>query len=151
MNVREALIQRANERFMRMRQAFDRFDDVAAEREMVGPKWNVRDLAGHLLHWTTEGADRLPEIAADKPEPKYELDRINDEIFRKYRRMSFVMLLPQLRSAEDRFLAAVKKIDDSMLIDSPIREWIDGVSIDHYDHHWAGLKAAVARVNTAQL
>jgi hypothetical protein len=146
MNVQEALLQRARERFMRMLQAFDRFDDGTAESEMVGPKWNVRDLAGHLLFWTTEGAERLPEIAAGKPAPDYQMERVNDETFRKYRRMSFVMLLPQLRAAEDRFIAAVRKIDTALLIDSPAREWIDGVSIDHYDHHWPGLKAAVARL-----
>jgi hypothetical protein len=147
MNIQEALIQRVRERFMRCRHAFDRFNDADAEREKVGPNWNVRDLSGHLLHWITEGADRLPEIAAGKPYPKYEFERTNDEIYKKYRQMSFVMLLPQLRTAEDRFLAAIKKVDDELLIDSPVREWIDGVAIEHYDHHWPGLKAAVSRLD----
>lgn len=147
MNVKEALIQRAGERFMRFRHAFDRFDDAAAEREMVGPTWNVRDLAGHLLHWTSEGAEWVPQIASGKRAPDYDLNRINAEVFRKYRRMSFVMILPQLRAAEERFVSAVKKADEKLMIDSPLREWIDGVTIDHYDHHWPGLKAAVARID----
>jgi hypothetical protein len=56
------------------------------------------------------------------------------------------MLLPQLRSAEERFIRELNKADEKMFIDSPLRDWIDGVAIEHYDHHWPGLKTAVSRL-----
>ncbi|MEK6644406.1 MAG: maleylpyruvate isomerase N-terminal domain-containing protein [Planctomycetota bacterium] len=147
MDVRSAILQRINDRFMRFRAAFERFDDFAAEREMVGPKWNVRDLAGHLAHWTAEAAVRIPELAAGKPAMQVDFDQVNDEVYRKNRRMSFVMLLPQLRAAEDRLLAALKSVPESHFIgETPIREWIDDGVIGHYDHHWLGLKAATSRL-----
>ncbi len=146
MDIRNALIQRVTDRFMRARAAFEKFDDVSAEREMVGPKWNVRDLAGHLVYWTDEAAKRIPEIVKSGKQPAYDFDRVNDEVYHKNRRMSFVMLLPQLRAAEDHFLAALKGVPNDLLIDSPVREWIDQVGVEHYDHHWPGLKAAAERM-----
>lgn len=146
MNVRDALLQRFNERTMRMRAALDRFNDAAAEREMVGPKWNVRDLAGHFIFWDTEAAARMPEIAGGKPVPDYDFAKVNDEVFKKYRRMSFVMMLPQLRAAEEKLVAAIRAVPADLLIDSPVRTWIDQAAIEHYDHHWPGLKAATDRI-----
>src|SRR5690606_25342511 len=63
MTILEAILQRFRDRIMRMRTAFIRFNDESAEREKVGPKWNVRDLCGHYLFWTTEAVDRLPDIS----------------------------------------------------------------------------------------
>ncbi len=146
MNVCDAILQRTNDRIMRMRAALERFDDASAEREKVGPKWNVRDLAGHFVHWTGEAARRIPEIIAGKPEEKYDMERINDEVYKKNRRMSFVMLLPQLRAAEERLLTAIRTAPPDQLIDTPLREWIDVAGGDHYDHHWPGLKAAMERI-----
>lgn len=146
MNIRDAIVQRTNDRIMRMRQALEHFDDVSAERERVGPKWNVRDLVGHFAYWTHEAARRIPEIIAGKPEENYDLERINDEVYKKNRRMSFVMLLPQLRAAEDRLLAAIRTAPPDQLIDTPLREWIDTAGSEHYDHHWPGLKAAAERL-----
>jgi hypothetical protein len=146
MDIRSSLAQRVNQRFMKARAAFERFDDALAEREKVGPNWNVRDLAGHLAHWTAEATVQLPRIAAGSPMPPYDLDKVNAEVFRKNRQMSFVMLLPQLRSAEDAFLAALQSVNSDALIDSPAREWIDFTTIDHYDKHLPSLIAAAARL-----
>jgi hypothetical protein len=146
MNVRDAILQRTTDRIMRMRQALERFDDASAEREKVGAKWNVRDLVGHFVYWTDEGARRIPELAAGKALPTYDLERINDDVYQKNKRMSFVMLLPQLRAAEERLLAAIRAAPPDQLIDTPLREWIDGAGSEHYDHHWAGLKAAAERI-----
>lgn len=147
MDIRSSLAQRVNQRFIKARAAFDRFNDLSAERERVGPNWNVRDLAGHLAHWTAEAAAQLPSIAAGSPMPQYDLDAVNDEVFRRNRRMSFVMLLPQLRSAEDAFLAALQRVNPQLLVDSPAREWIDFTTVDHYDKHLPGLLDAAARLS----
>lgn len=148
MDVRSAILQRINDRFMRFRAAFERFNDESAEREMVGPAWNVRDLAGHLAHWTAEAAVRIPELAAGKPGITYDFDKVNAEVYRKNRRMSFVMLVPQLRAAEDRLLAELKSVPESHFIgETPVREWIDEGVIGHYDHHWPGLKSAADRID----
>ncbi len=147
MDVRSAILQRINDRFMRFRAAFERFDDFAAEREMVGPKWNVRDLAGHLIHWTAEAAARIPELARGDAAATFDFDRVNDEVYRKNRRMSFVMLVPQLRAAEERLLTAIKAVPENHFIgETPVREWVDEGVIGHYDHHWQGLKSAVDRL-----
>lgn len=146
MNVRDAILQRTTDRIMRMRAALERFDDASAEREKIGPKWNVRDLIGHFVYWTDEGAKQIPELAAGRALPAYDLERINDDVFKKNRRMSFVMLLPQLRAAEERLLAAIRTAPPDQLIDTPLREWIDGAGSEHYDHHWPGLKAAAERL-----
>lgn len=131
---------------MRMRAALDRFDDTSAERELVGPNWNVRDLVGHFIHWDTEAAARMPEIASGRPTPSYDFVRVNEEVFRKYRRMSYVMLLPQLRAAEEKLLTTLRGVKPELLIDSPVRTWIDEAAIEHYDHHWPGLQSAMRRV-----
>jgi hypothetical protein len=149
MDVRDALVQRLTDRFLRFRTVFERFDDATAMRERVGAKWNVRDLAGHMFYWTGEAARRLPEIAAGGKAPAYDLDRINDEVFRRNRRMSFVMLLPQLRAAEEGLLEAVRRLPPAGLLDSPARAWIDLAVLEHYDHHWPGLKGAAARLEGA--
>ena len=60
MNVRDAIEQRFRSKSMRMREALERFNDEAAEREKVGDNWNVRDLAGHFIFWINEAADRIP-------------------------------------------------------------------------------------------
>ncbi|MBX3395882.1 MAG: hypothetical protein KF841_10995 [Phycisphaerae bacterium] len=164
MNLIEAILQRFRDRMMRMRGAFDCFGDESAERIKVGPKWNVRDLLGHFVFWTTEAAERLPEIVksssafrpVDDDEasaaaamallPAYDLDRVNDEVYRKYRRMSFVMLMPQLRSAEEKLLQAVSRLDSKQLVgDTPLRAWID-IHLDHYTKHWPGLKSATEQL-----
>jgi hypothetical protein len=147
MDVRSAILQRINERFMRFRAAFDRFDDASAEREMVGPKWNVRDLAGHLAYWTDYVARRVPELASGAASAVADFERINDEIFRKNRRVSYVMLLPQLRAAEDKALAVIGRVSHDLLIDGATRECIDEGLIEHYDHHWPGLKSALDRLD----
>jgi len=147
MNVRDAIYQRANQRIMRARAVFERFDDASAEREMVGARWNVRDLAGHLVHWTAEAAEQLPRIAGGAAMPDYDLERINDEVYRRNKRMNYVMLLPQLRAAEDRFLAALNRVDPAKLVgETPVRECISFMLLEHYDHHWPGLEAAAKRV-----
>lgn len=150
MDLKAALLQNIDKRFQQFREAFGRFDDASAEREMVGPKWNVRDLAGHLAHWTSEGAAQIPSLAAGKPMPDYDLEKVNEEVYRRNRRMSFVMLLPQLRAAEERFLAAVKAVPDAMLIDSPVREWIGFTGAGHYEKHWEGLKGAAERMKNSK-
>ncbi len=148
MNIRDALIQRLTKRIARMREAFDRFDDATAEREMVGERWNVRDLAGHMAHWSGEAAERIPLLAAGAPSKDYDLDRVNDEVYRRNRRMSYVMLLPQLRAAEDRLLAAIRSVPAGSLMDSEARRWVDTI-IEHYGHHWEPLKAAVDRLSSS--
>ena len=146
MNVRDALVQRLTVHMMRAREAFARFDDDAAERERVGPTWNVRDLAGHLAFWAGEAATRIEALAVGAASKEYDLDRVNEEVYRKNRRMSFVMLLPQLRSAEERLLATLGRVDPKHLIgETDIREWID-VQIAHYQHHFPGLKEAAERL-----
>jgi|ERR1043166_5316334 hypothetical protein len=147
MDVRSAILQRISDRFMRFRAAFERFNDETAEREMVGPKWNVRDLAGHLAHWTAYVAQRVPELAKGSAPSDVDFNRVNDEVFRKNRRMSFVMLLPQLRSAENQALAAVGRVSPEHLIDGSVRDCIDEGLIEHYDHHWPGLKSALERLD----
>ncbi len=163
MNVLDALLQRFRDKIMRSRAAFDRFNNDTAETEKVGPRWNVRDLAGHFVFWMNEAADRLPEItkasvgwveldddeantrAAEAKLPGYDLDRVNEEVFKKYRRMSFVMLIPQLRTAEEKFLAALGRAEPKLLVgETPLRLWIN-IHLEHYDKHWAGLKGALER------
>jgi len=150
MTLREALIQRLGDRFMRFRAAFERFDDAAAERELVGPRWNVRDLAAHMAFWTDEAARRLPEIAAGGEAAVYDFDKVNAEVYRRNRRMSFLMLLPRLRAAEGRLIDALRRVPDGLLLDSRARSWIDQAAIEHYDRHWPGLKAAAERLEAAQ-
>ncbi|MBK8269764.1 MAG: maleylpyruvate isomerase N-terminal domain-containing protein [Planctomycetes bacterium] len=164
MTLLEAILQRFRDRMMRMRAALDRFNDESAEREKIGPKWNVRDLVGHYLFWTTEAAERLPEITrasvgfkqldddsanakqVERLLPPYDLDRVNDEVYKKYRRMSFVMLLPQLRAAEERMLQALARVDPKQLVgETPLRTWVD-IHLDHYEKHWTGLKSATDRL-----
>ncbi len=147
MDVRDALSQRISQRMLRMRQALERFNDRTAERYLVGDRWNVRDLAGHFIYWTNEGAEQIPLLAAGGKKKDYDVDRINEDVYQKDRRMSFVMLLPKLRGAEERFLAAVRSVKPELLRDdTPVREWIDGVGIKHYDTHWRGLEEALERL-----
>lgn len=142
MNVRDAIEQRLRTKMMRMREVLERFNDESAERGKIGPNWNVRDLAGHFVFWTNEAADRIHEIVKGGKVPDYDLDRINADVYRKYRRMSHVMLLPQLRAAEDRLLTNVRNLDPQLLVgDTPMRAWLD-THLDHYDHHWPSLKSA---------
>lgn len=146
MNVRDALVQRINQRIIRAREVFDRFDNDTAEATMVGPRWNVRDLAGHLLHWAQEGAAQIPRAAAGAEPPAYDLASINDGVYRKYRRMSYVMLLSQLRRAEEALVRAVSAVAPSLLLDdTPARRAVDAFGMEHYDHHWPGLRDAAER------
>ena len=146
MNVRDALEHRLRKKMMRLRDALECFNDESAEREMVGPNWNVRDLVGHYVYWTNEGATQLGRLARGESLPKFDLDKINADIHRKYRNMSFVMLLPQLRAAGETLLTAIRHANPETLVgDTPLREWID-IQIGHFDHHWPGLKAAADRI-----
>ena len=147
MNVRDAIIQRVTQRIMKMRTAFERFDNESAEREMVGPKWNVRDLAGHMAYWADFSVGRLKSLARGEPvTPLGNFDAINEEVYRKNRRMSYVMLLPQLRSAEERVLQVLNAVDPKHLIgETPLREYLDAALIEHYDHHGKALDAVVQR------
>ena len=150
MNVRDAIIQRVTQRIMKMRTAFERFDNDAAEREMVGPKWNVRDLAGHMAYWAEYSVDRMKRKARNEtlaPLTDRDIQAMNDETFRKNRRMSYVMLLPQLRSAEERVLQVLSAVDPAQLVgDTPLREFVNEALIEHYDHHAKALAEAVARL-----
>ena len=150
MNVRDAIIQRVTQRIMKMRTAFERFDNEAAEREMVGPKWNVRDLAGHMAFWADYSVDRMKRKARNEnlaPLTDRDIQAMNDETYRKNRRMSYVMLLPQLRSAEERLLQVLGAVDPAQLIgDTPLREYVNEALIEHYDHHFKSLEAAVGRL-----
>jgi hypothetical protein len=143
MDVRDAMIQRLFDRMMRMRGALERFDDASAERVRVGPRWNVRDLAGHFVFWDDEAVRQMLEMLRGRPRPTYDFDKVNDAVYHRYRRMSFVMLLPQLRAAEERLVHAVRGVDSALLVDSPVRDWIDAAGADHYDDHWPSLKKAV--------
>ena len=146
MDVREALLQRVQKRIVRTREMLDRFDDRTAERFQVSDTWNVRDLVGHLAHWTDVGANRIPTLAVGGQSKQYDLDQANDEVYRKNRRMSFVMLVPQLRDAERRFIEAVRNVDSQQLLaETEVREWIE-TCIEHYDYHRPGLKEAVGRL-----
>lgn len=144
MTISEALLQRLTDRVMRMRAALERFDDTSAEAARVGPRWNVRDLVGHFIFWNAEAAARMPELSKGAAAPSYDFDRMNDETYRRYRRMSFVMLLPQLRQSEERLATAIRAVPSPLLIDSPVRTWIDETVLEHYDHHWPGLRDATA-------
>lgn len=145
MNVRDAIEQRFRSKTMRMREVLERFNDASSEREKVGEKWNVRDLAGHFLFWANEAADQIERISKGGCPPDYDLDKVNADVYRKYRNMSYVMLLPQLRAAEERLLTCVHGIDPALLIgETPIREWLD-THLDHYDHHWPSLKSVADR------
>lgn len=147
MDVREALLQRILRRILRMRTALEQFDNESAEREGVGLHWNVRDLVGHFIHWGDEGSKQAPHLASGGKKTEYDLDRVNDEIYRKYKQVSFAMLLPQLREAEERFLAAVRAVDPKLLVgETAVRTWIDDVGIEHYDKHWPGLDEAARRL-----
>jgi len=146
MNVRDALQQRLRKKMMRMRETLERFNDETAEAQMVGPNWNVRDLVGHFVFWTTESAAQMPTIAKGGKPPAYNLKRVNDDVYKKNRRMSYVMLLPQLRTAEDKLLDTLGRMPADQLVgDTPLREWVE-LQPDHYDHHWPGLKKAAEAI-----
>ncbi len=148
MDTRDALAQRISRRMTKMRSALERFTDRTAERYLVNDDWNVRDLVAHIAYWTGEGADQIPLLAAGKPKRDYDVEGINETVFKKNRRMSFVMLLPQLRAAEDRFLAAVRSVNPELLVDEThVRRWIDGVGIEHYDTHWRSLEEVLERMD----
>lgn len=148
MDVRDALVQRISKRMTKMREVLERFTDRTAERYLVNDDWNVRDLVAHLAHWTGEGADQISLLAAGKPKKDYDIEGINETVFKKNRRMSFVMLLPQLRAAEERFLTAVRSVNPELLVDeTPVRQWIDDVGIKHYDAHWRGLEEVLERMD----
>lgn len=129
-----------------MRESLGLFDDATAEQEKVGPNWNVRDLVGHVAYWTGEAASRITQLARGAASKEYDVEKINTEVFNKNRRMRFVMLVPQLRSAEEQMVRAVRSVPPSLLIDSEVREWVD-LAIAHYDHHWTGLSEAVDRLD----
>ncbi len=143
MNVRDALVKRLTDRIVRMRTAFEQFDDAAAEGAKVGPKYNVRDLAGHFVFWNQEMAQQLVVLMKGGKQKDYDIDRVNEDVYRKYRRMSHVMLLPQLRAADERLIVVLRQVKPEVLIgETPIREWVDTI-LTHYDDHWPGLKAAL--------
>jgi hypothetical protein len=143
MNVRDALVKRLTDRIVRMRTAFEQFDDATAERAMVGPKYNVRDLVGHFVFWNQEAAQQLGALMKGGKPKGYDLDRVNEDVHRKYRRMSHVMLLPQLRAADERLVEVLRQVKPEVLIgDTPVRDWVDTI-LSHYDDHWPGIKAAL--------
>ncbi len=143
MNVRDALVKRLTDRVVRMRTAFEQFDDAAAERAKVGPKYNVRDLAGHFVFWNQEMAQQLVVLMKGGKPKNYDINRTNEDVYRKYRRMSHVMLLPQLRATDERLLEVLRQVKPEPLIgETPIRDWVDTI-LTHYDDHWPGLKAAL--------
>lgn len=147
MDAREALLQRIVQRIARAREAFDQFNDVAAERLLVNDTWNVRDLAGHLAYWMDEAAERIEKHAGETARSGRDLDRINDEVYRKNKRMSYVMLLPKLRAAEERFLSAVRAVPVSQLLDdAPLRDAIEEAGIRHYNYHLPALEEALLRL-----
>ncbi|HVP12142.1 MAG TPA: ClbS/DfsB family four-helix bundle protein [Phycisphaerae bacterium] len=144
MDARDALLQRITSRMVRMREALERFNDMTAERMLVGDNWNVRDLVGHFVFWLNELADQVPRLAAGGMPKKYDVDRINDETYRRNRRMSFVMLWGQLRAAEERLLTAIRKLDLKLVMDdTPVRQAIEQIGVEHYDAHWRGLRQAL--------
>ena len=144
MDARDALMQRLTSRMVRMREALDRFNDMTAERMLVNDDWNVRDLVGHFVFWAGELAEQIPLLAAGRKPKNYDVDKLNDETYRKNRRMSFVMLSSQLRAAEDRVLAAVRAVDMNLLMDdTPVRQAIEQMGIQHYETHWPGLHEAI--------
>ncbi len=143
MNVRDALVKRLTDRVVRMRTAFEQFDDAAAERAKVGSKYNVRDLAGHFVFWNQEMAQQLVVLMKGGKPKNYDINRTNEDVYRKYRRMSHVMLLPQLRATDERLLEVLRQVKPESLIgETPIRDWVDTI-LTHYDDHWPGLKAAL--------
>ncbi len=142
MNVRDALVKRLTDRIVRMRTALERFDDAAAERQKVGPKYNVRDLTGHFVFWNQEVAQQLVTLMRGGTSKTYDVDRVNEDVYRKYRQMSHVMLLPQLRDADEHLLEVLRQVKPEALIgETPMRDWVDTI-LAHYDGHWPGLKAA---------
>jgi hypothetical protein len=145
MDVRTALAQRVNDRFMKLRAALEPFDDESAERVRVGPSWNVRDLTAHLAYWTDEAAQALLDPNTAGPPDADRRRAINEELHRRNRRMSFVMLLPQLRAAQERLLNALHILPESQLIgETAARTVLDEGVIAHYDHHLAALRTATA-------
>ena len=147
MDVRSVLLQKIQKRISRAREALARFDDTTAERMLVSDDWNVRDLVAHLAHWTGEAARRIPEVASGDESKSYDIERINAEVYRKNKRMSFVMLLPQLRRAEEALLEAIRSAPPEQLVgENGVREWVD-TCIAHYDHNWPGLSEDVDRLS----
>lgn len=147
MDARDMLLQRLTRKITRMREALDEFDDTTAERMLVNDDWNVRDLVGHMTFWADEAVAEIPRVAKGGTIKDYDIDRINDEVFRKNKRMSFVMLRPQLRDAEDKLINALRALSGDVVVDdeAPARRWLD-VMLEHYDHHWPGLEEAVRRL-----
>jgi hypothetical protein len=144
MDARDALLQRITSRMVRMREALERFNEITAERMLVGPNWNVRDLVGHFAHWVDEAAGQVPLLAGGAAPKEYDVDRINDEVYRANRRMSFVMLLPRLRAAEECLLAAVRAVKPELLVgETSVRQAIEQAVIQHCDAHWPDLREAV--------
>jgi hypothetical protein len=144
MDARDAILQRITSRMVRMREALDHFNDMTAERMLVGDNWNVRDLVGHFVFWVNEAAEQIPLLAAGGKPKSYNVDRVNDETYRRNRRMSFVMLWGQLRASEERLLAAVRAVNMKLLMDdSPVRQVIEDIGFKHYETHWPGLREAV--------
>ncbi|MFH1420143.1 MAG: maleylpyruvate isomerase N-terminal domain-containing protein [Planctomycetota bacterium] len=148
MNARDALLQRITKRMVHTRELLEEFDDRSAELKRVNTAWNVRDLVAHLAYWTDEGAKQIPVLAAGGKKRDYDIERINDEVFNKNKRMPFLMLLPRLRAAEDGFLAAVRAVEPKLLADdTPVRQWVEGIGVEHYDAHRQSLEEAVGLVS----
>jgi hypothetical protein len=144
MDVRDALLQKMASRMVRMREVLEHFNDMTAERKFVGENWTVRDLVGHFVFWVNEGVEQIPRLAAGGKPKDYALDRVNEEIYRKNRRMSFVMLWGQLRAVEEHLQAVVRTVDLKQLQDdTPTRQAIQRFGIQHYDVHWQGLREAL--------
>ena len=62
MDVRDALLQKIAARMVRMRELLVHFNDMTAERKLVGENWNVRDLVGHFVFWVNEAGEQIPAL-----------------------------------------------------------------------------------------
>ncbi len=143
MDAKDALLQRITKRMVHTRELLEEFDDRSAELKMINTMWNVRDLVAHLTFWVEEGANQVPVLATGGKLPDYDIDRLNDEVFHRNKRMSFVMLTPKLRAAEDAFLAAVRAVAPSLLVgDTLVREIVETIGVTHYDAHLRSLEEA---------
>jgi Mycothiol maleylpyruvate isomerase N-terminal domain len=137
---RDALLQREDEAWRVLAEAFDALPAERRSTEGVVPGWSTHDLVFHCVFWVNDAAEVL-ERMRDGDEDANGFDGPESEILQAGRALTWDEIVQRAADARSRVRTALEAFDDP-----PPRaiEWFRDETFDHYEEHAAEITAFAA-------
>jgi len=138
---RSGLLQRLDQRWDELRDAYAGLPDAEMTEPGVTGGWSVKDIVAHVTSWEEESLKHLPDVLAGRRPPRYSvtyggIDAFNARTVGQRAKLSLAEVLRQRDDTHRRLVDFLRRVPESQLVrETRFRRRLRLDTYGHYRKH----------------